>query len=196
MKSKVNRIKADLELAKHAWDRRFIDDEHIDTACTSLMYSVELGLKYLIEMNGDKVPKTHSIKVLLANIPSKYYSSNWYSTLDCSKHITNDWYSESRYDDNFSAISTIVEDYIIACEEMLSDINNNVSYVETTETKVKKILNKLNYNKTASEVLKYLPEADVPDDVLYTLVLDILRNKISKNQVSDAFTNAVSKMSE
>lgn len=44
-----------------------------------------------------------------------------------------------------------------------------------TETRVKHILNKLNSTKSVSEVIRYLPEAELPESILYDLVIEILQ---------------------
>lgn len=60
-------------------------------------------------------------------------------------------------------------------KELLLDASNQTSYVCNTETRVKHILNKLNSTKSVSEVIRYLPEAELPESILYDLVIEILQ---------------------
>lgn len=177
MKDKVSSMRVYLNMAKSEWDMRLQDDAHVDAACQCLIFSIELGIKHLIALDGKIPPRKHEIKTLLAELPEKYYKSGWYSKLDKWKSQTNEWYNESRYSDNFSAINAAVEDYLMAAEELLLDASNKTSYVCDTETRVQHILNKLNSTKSVSEVIRYLPEADLPESILYDLVIEILQNK-------------------
>lgn len=175
MKDKVSSMRVYLDIAKSEWNLRLQDDAHVDAACQCLAFSIELGLKHLITLDGRVPPHKHEMKTLLAELPEKYYNSEWYSKLDKWKNQTNTRYNDSRYSDNFSAINSAVEDYLLAADELLLDASNQTSYVCNTETRVKRILNKLNSTKSVSEVIRYLPEAELPESILYDLVIEILQ---------------------
>lgn len=177
MKDKLNRMRVYLDLAKKEWTLRHIDDAHVDITCHLLMFSLEIGLKYLITVDGVTPPTKHRLKPLLIALPEKYYKSNWYMLLEKWKDQTNDWYNESRYSDDFSAINNAVVDYLVAAEELLNDADKCISYTCDVETKVKRILNKLNSTKSVSEVIKYLPDTELPESILFDLVVEILYSK-------------------
>lgn len=177
MKDRVKSMRTYLSMAKGEWEQRLEDDVHVDSACNCLMFSIELGIKHLISLDGVNPPHKHEMKLLLAALPEKYYNSTWYSLLSKWQNETNTWYNDSRHSDDFTAVSTVVEDYINAAELLLLDADSKVSYVCTIETKVQKVLNKLNSNRSVSDIIKYLPDVDLPEDVLYGLIIDILQNK-------------------
>lgn len=109
MKDRLVSMRTRLDVAKSEWKLRHADDSHVDFACESLLFSIELGIKQLIVLNGNVPPKTHNIKPLLTSLPEKYYKSDWYQLLNKWKEQTNEWYNESRYSDNFSAVNNAVE---------------------------------------------------------------------------------------
>lgn len=196
MKNKLKMAEIYLDKAKTDWSKRHVDDEFVDTACIDLMFSIECAIKYLISLEGKPVPRTHFLKELLSDLPIEYYESDWYTALDKWKKITDTWYSDSRYNDTFSAVNEIVDDYLIACEKLISDASNSIKYTCTIESRVQKVLNKLNSTKTVSEVLKFLPSCDVSDDVLFSLVTEILRDKLSKRSTNvSGIMSAIDKMS-
>jgi len=62
-------------------------------------------------------------------------------------------------------------------EELLQDAYSNISCVCDTETTVAKILNKLNSTRPVSDVIRYLPDTDLPESILFDLVVEILKSK-------------------
>lgn len=177
MKDRVASMRTYLNIAKSEWGMRLDDDSHVDAACYCLMFSIETGLKYLTSLSGLKPPYKHEMKVLLQSLPEQYYNSKWYKLLSKWRDETNEWYKESRYGDNFSVLSNAMCDYFIAAELLLHDADMQVSYVCTVENKVQRVLNKLNSDRPVSDIIRYLPDADLPEEVLYGLVIDILQSK-------------------
>lgn len=171
-KTRINRI-----LAHDAWTRRLEDDAYVSATCTLLMSSIEHGLKYLIESDGIIPCSEHKLSVLLSQLPTRYSAAEWYPKLVKWRNVTDNWYTSSRYRDDFSAVTEIVEDYFDVAAKIQYDTEHVNRYVDTIETRVKTALTRLNSNVDASSILPYLPEAELPDDVLYTIIKEMLKSK-------------------
>jgi len=79
------------------------DDTYLDEVCFGLHQSIELCLKYLVEMNGENYVESHDIlsqinklKELNAYIPME-------EELITISSLLTIWETEPRYNDNFTA---------------------------------------------------------------------------------------------
>jgi len=80
------------------------DDAYLDETCYNLQQSIELCLKYIVEMNGEEYIETHDVRAQLNTlrgldviVPNQEKIRNIASTL-------NSWEAESRYNDDFTAV--------------------------------------------------------------------------------------------
>ena len=85
------------------------DDAYLDETCFNLQQSIESCLKYMVEMCGEEYIENHDIraqinklKFLNAEIPMEEELRSMATTL-------NSWESESRYNDDFTAVIEDVE---------------------------------------------------------------------------------------
>ncbi len=80
------------------------DDAYLDDCCYNLQQSIELGLKYIIEMNGEEYVETHDIRAQLNKLRSMGIYLNFAENLRMMASTLNSWETESRYNDNFTSL--------------------------------------------------------------------------------------------
>lgn len=109
MSKLFRRAKVCLVTAKDSYNRISEDDAFLDKCCFELQQSIEMTLKFIIELHGEKYFKTHDIRKHLdqiddmkIDIPNKDGMRNMAVTL-------NSWEAESRYLDDFYAVKADID---------------------------------------------------------------------------------------
>lgn len=112
-----------LKSAKHAWTQRFEDDMNIDLACFLLQQSIEFLLKYSVELSGQKYVENHDLRAQINKLKNAGIQNDVLIKIQEKASTYNKWETETRYKDNFSVVSSDVEEAISLCEELISFIN-------------------------------------------------------------------------
>jgi len=108
------------------------DDAYLDETCYNLQQTIELALKYIVEMNGEEYIENHDVRAQMNTLdrlgvafPAKDLLRKMASTL-------NSWEAESRYNDDFTAVIEDVDDarmiakeLIDYCEKIVVELNCN-----------------------------------------------------------------------
>jgi len=156
------------------------EDLHLDMLCYFINTCLEYLLKHLLEMNGIPVVYTHVLRHLLSQLPSFYACSEWYGILRKHAAEVDDWGTQTLYGTSFTAVMETVLDLEKCYSLLLSDIENSVTYESTYESKVNKILLQLKSSYTTEQVIRYMPDTDMPDDVLFDAVKTAIKLLSSK----------------
>ena len=100
------------------------DDNFLNVAGFYLQQATELGLKYLIELEGERAPQTHDIELLCKRVPedAEYlvrYLKRYADTL-------SKWESKSRYVTNYRADKDQLEELFPVVTKFLESITEYV----------------------------------------------------------------------
>lgn len=101
------------------------DDVYLNLVGYLLQQSLELALKHILETNGIKYPKTHSIRDLAEMLPDDYDTSD---VIPMSDTITT-WESKTRYIKNFRLSKTQLEEGFKVIGKFIDTIGNNKSSI-------------------------------------------------------------------
>lgn len=103
------------------------DDAFLDETCYNLQQTIELCLKYMVEMQGDEYIENHDIRAQLNKLD---YVPNKEKLIQMASTI-NSWEAESRYNDNFTAlieeinaVREIAGKLIEHCESLVTEEND------------------------------------------------------------------------
>lgn len=102
------------------------DDAYLDSCCYNIQQTIELTLKFLIEINGGAYVENHDIRAQLnklsklsISVPKELELRNMAVTL-------NSWEAESRYLDSFTAVIADLDDAIDIADSLISFADNSV----------------------------------------------------------------------
>lgn len=110
MSKLFKRAKVQLSIANECHKHFADDDAYIDACCYSIQQSIELSLKYLVELHGEPYAENHDLRAnikklnrLNVTVPMEAELRNMASTL-------YSWETESRYNDEFIALLADIDD--------------------------------------------------------------------------------------
>lgn len=122
MSQLLKKSENNIAIAKYTWRSASLDDSFISNTCYHLQQALELALKHLLELNAIEYPRTHNIRVLL----DLCHSINLPFEIPCcvenkAPTYTN-WEASSRYNDNFMASKTDVEELFNVLPDFVKNI--------------------------------------------------------------------------
>ena len=133
MSKLFKRAKVQLALARDCYVHISDDDAYTDACCYCLQQSIELSLKYLVEINGESFAENHDLRANLNKldrigiaVPDKELLRSMASTL-------YSWETESRYRDDFIALTEDIENAMAIADELISFADVLVSQVAISE---------------------------------------------------------------
>lgn len=156
------------------------EDFHLDMLCYFINTCLEYLLKYLLEMNGIRAEHTHVLRYLLTQLPDSYAQSEWYGILRAHAGEVDDWGTQTRYGTSFVAAMDTVLDLEKCYLLLLADAENTVVYESTYESKISKILMQLRSSYTVEQVIRYLPDTDMPEEIMFDAVKTAIKLLSSK----------------
>ncbi len=123
-RAKVKRVNAE-----HSYHSLALDDAYLDDCCYHLEQSIELGLKYLVEMQGEDYVENHDLRAQLNKLKSLGCELPFAEGIRRMAATLNSWEAESRYNDDFTALMEDVEearalaDQVLAyCESLVEEL--------------------------------------------------------------------------
>lgn len=123
MSSLLARARADIEISKILLtdEGNPTHDEMItDQAAYHTQQAIEKALKYQLEMMGIEYRKVHNLAGLIPQLENAGFPVS--DELKEKAYIISDWEASSRYNDDFSAVKSDIEDGIHLYEELESEI--------------------------------------------------------------------------
>ena len=121
----LDRAKLNYKMAEKNFDFILEDDVYLNLVGYLLQQSLELALKHLLEINGIKYPKTHSIRDLIEMLPEGYSTSD----IEVISDTVTSWESKTRYIKNFRLSKRQLEEGFEVIGKFLNAINVNKSNI-------------------------------------------------------------------
>lgn len=157
MSKLLNRSITKLDIAELAWSRRNMDDTYVDDACFNIQQSMEMTLKYLIELSGNLYPKSHRIESLISVLDGIGASAPQVDAIRNKAALYSAWEAESRYLDDFSALSSDVLEAIPLAKDLI-EYAKSVSRRSVNEVQEYAEDNHLDYATLVHDVYEACPE--------------------------------------
>ena len=123
MSKLLERAKICLKHAKHDYLYIGENDAYVDDCCFNIQQGIELSLKYLVELSGQRCSQTRDIRANLNLLCATDYDIPNAPELRMLAHTINEWKVKSCYLDSFTAMA---ED-ITTAKGYLSDL---IEYAE------------------------------------------------------------------
>lgn len=138
MSKLLKRAKVKLHNAQNNYHQIAIDDAYLDDCCYNLQQSIEMTLKYIVEMYGESYTANHDIRAQLNKLKKLCTDLPHSAELSMMAVTLNSWEAESRYKDSFfSTIDEInmamqyAEDLISFAENLVKETKNPIDKIDT-----------------------------------------------------------------
>ena len=106
------------------------DDAFLDDCCYNLQQTVEFGLKYIVEMNGENYVENHDVRAQLNKLKSLGVVLPFGEDVRRMASVLNSWETETRYNDSFTSVIEDVEDARILADRILKYCDSLVTEIE------------------------------------------------------------------
>lgn len=157
MSKLLNRAMSKLDIAEMAWSKRNVDDSYVDDACFNIQQSMEMTLKYLIELSGNLYPRSHRIESLISALDNIGVSASQIDAIRDKAALYSAWEAESRYLDDFVALSSDVLEAMRLTNDLI-EYAKSVSTRQINGIEVYAKDNHLDYNTLVHDVYESCPE--------------------------------------
>ena len=118
-----------LFIAESCFHRIADDDSFIDDCCYNLQQSIELSLKYLVEIHGEQYAANHDIRSNLNKLERMGIGVPCKEKLRALASTLYSWETESRYRDDFVALTEDITD-AFACARALAEFSAGLTSQE------------------------------------------------------------------
>lgn len=108
MSKLLNRAITKLDGAEVAWSKRYVGDAYVDATCFNIQQSMEMALKYLIELSGNSYPRSHRIEALISVLDNIGVNAFQIDEIRDKAAMYSRWESDSMYLDDFVVLSSDV----------------------------------------------------------------------------------------
>lgn len=108
MSKLLNRASTKIDIAHAAWSKRDVDDAYVDATCFNIQQSMEMTLKYLIELSGNSYPRSHRIESIISVLDNIGVSASQIDAIRNKAAMYSVWESDSMYSDDFAVSSSDV----------------------------------------------------------------------------------------
>jgi HEPN domain-containing protein len=132
MSKLLDRAKVKRENANTDYTKISFNDAYLDDCCYNLQQCIEMCLKYIVEINGERYVENHDIRAQLNILKRLNVTIPCYDELRMMSETINSWEASSRYNDNFIAL---IEDVNCAMECADKLIEYASSMVKTEDMK-------------------------------------------------------------
>lgn len=95
------------------------DDAYIDECCFNLQQTIELCLKYIVEMSGEEYAESHDIRAQMNILKRIDQYIPCEEKLRMIASTINSWAVETKCNDNFSALIEDIADARIIASELI-----------------------------------------------------------------------------
>lgn len=121
MSKLLSRAKVALDNAKYNYGKISYDDCYMDACCYNLQQSIELSLKFLVEMTGQQYAENHDVRANLNLLNRVDYHVNYEKEIRNMASVLYSWETESRYKDSFIAAIADVEEAFIYAKALVEE---------------------------------------------------------------------------
>lgn len=126
----LSRAKANYLMAEYIYTRVGEDDVYMDSCCYSLSQTIELALKFIVEMTGNNYAENHDIRANL-NILQRTSSELPFETeLRDKAKLLYEWETESRYKESFVAAYADVDEVRVLAKKVLDFAESLITVID------------------------------------------------------------------
>lgn len=119
MSKLLARAKVKLVNAENDYYKLSNDDAYVDDCCYNLQQTIEYCLKYIVEMNGENYVENHDVRAQLNKLNSLDVKLPFSDGIRKMASTINSWETESRYNDDFTALKEDIDDAKKLANEMV-----------------------------------------------------------------------------
>jgi len=123
-RAKVKRVNAENDYTMLG-----VDDAYVDDCCYNLQQSIELALKYLVEINGENYVENHDIRAQLNKLRDIGVNLPFFDELRHMAVTLNSWEADTRYNDNFTALIEDIDDARVVADKLIEYCDSQVSEI-------------------------------------------------------------------
>lgn len=128
MSKLLARAKVKLANAENDYYKLSVDDAYVDDCCYNLEQTIEYCLKYIVEMNGENYVENHDVRAQLNKLDKLNVDLPFKQDIRKMAQTINSWETESRYNDDFTALIEDINDakklayeIIRYCDSLISE---------------------------------------------------------------------------
>ena len=126
----LSRAKANYLMAEYIYTRVGEDDVYMDSCCYSLSQTIELALKFIVEMTGNNYAENHDIRANLNILSRSSFELPFESELRNKAKLLYEWETESRYKESFVAAYADVDEVRALAKDILDFAENLITPIE------------------------------------------------------------------
>lgn len=122
-----DKSKVYLNSAKYTFKCFSDDDMYLTKTCFDIQQSIEFVIKYLLEENAIKYPRTHDLHVLLELLPYNIKSYAIFNKIKINAAMYTKWEAEARYNDDFFVLIDDIKEAITLTDQLIKFVDDNCS---------------------------------------------------------------------
>ena len=126
----LSRAKANYLMAEYIYTRVGEDDVYMDSCCCSLSQTIELALKFIVEMTGNNYAENHDIRANLNILSRSSFELPFESELRNKAKLLYEWETESRYKESFVAAYADVDEVRALAKDILDFAESLITPIE------------------------------------------------------------------
>ena len=126
----LSRAKANYLMAEYIYTRVGEDDVYMDSCCYSLSQTIELALKFIVEMTGNNYAENHDIRANLNILSRASFELPFESELRNKAKLLYEWETESRYKESFVAAYADVDEVRALAKDILDFAESLITPIE------------------------------------------------------------------
>lgn len=124
MSKLLNRAKSALYGANEYRRQVSGEDADLDWACFLVHQSIELSLKYWIEMQGAAYKKTHDLNIHAEQLRFLGINDDLLDKIYDNAPMLNKWEAQARYNDNFTTVIKTLDESLIISKKLIECMEN------------------------------------------------------------------------
>ena len=126
----LSRAKANYLMAEYIYTRVGEDDVYMDSCCYSLSQTIELALKFIVEMTGNNYAENHDVRANLNILVRASFELPFESELRNKAKLLYEWETESRYKESFVAAYADVDEVRALAKGILDFAESQITPIE------------------------------------------------------------------
>lgn len=126
----LSRAKANYLMAEYIYTKVGEDDVYMDSCCYSLSQTIELALKFIVEMTGNNYAENHDIRANLNILQRASFGLPFEAELRDKAKLLYEWEAESRYKESFVAAYADVDEVRVLAKKVLDFAEGLIAPIE------------------------------------------------------------------
>lgn len=126
----LSRAKANYLMAEYIYTKVGEDDVYMDSCCYSLSQTIELALKFIVEMTGNNYAENHDIRANLNILQRASFELPFEAELRDKAKLLYEWETESRYKESFVAAYADVDEVRALAKDILDFAESLITSID------------------------------------------------------------------